>query len=502
MSFLATSTDGLQSRLTATERRLTDLREQRTPLVEKASALGAQHPLGGQRVVATVSGQGAARLALSYEVTGARWFPTYDIQLTPSRNQVAIAFVGLVAQDTGEDWTGTQLTLSTAIPAESSKFPRLTAWRIGSSERFVPSPQPEPTTVAPPPPPSPPTPRAFDEVQRLRGLLANAAAGIGREPAGQPKAEEAANRRESTKQRSSRSNPFGAADANMVEASPAVVTGEDDADTMMALPQMVKSRHASMDASEEESTEMLASKESSSRAIRPAPRIPVNIAPPPAYRYPRLAANLPAALAAGHDLTFPSAARETIASGKGARRVALFSQTWPVSVERLIFPALAKEAFLVAAFKNPSKQAMPGGRANLFVGDDSAGVADLKFVAPGEMFTLPLGIDQAIKPIRNVTQTTSETGLISKDEVTEYTTVIEFANPHSSPLAVRVKDQIPVSADKDRAEVRLLGSTPAAQLTAENGALEWQMTVPAGATVKLRFVYSIKRPKGARLVQQ
>jgi uncharacterized protein (TIGR02231 family) len=207
-------------------------------------------------------------------------------------------------------------------------------------------------------------------------------------------------------------------------------------------------------------------------------------------------------LAAGHDLTFPSAARETIASGKGARRVALFSQTWPVSVERLIFPALAKEAFLVAAFKNPSKQAMPGGRANLFVGDDSAGVADLKFVAPGEMFTLPLGIDQAIKPIRNVTQTTTETGLISKDEVTEYTTVIEFANPYSSPLAARVKDQIPVTADKDRAEVRLLGSTPAAQLTAENGALEWQMTVPAGATVKLRFVYSIKRPKGARLVQQ
>jgi uncharacterized protein (TIGR02231 family) len=182
--------------------------------------------------------------------------------------------------------------------------------------------------------------------------------------------------------------------------------------------------------------------------------------------------------------------------------VALFSQTWPVSVERLIFPALAKEAFLVAEIRNPSKQALPGGRANLFVGDDPAGVADLKFVAPGETFTLPLGVDQAIKPIRNVTQSTVETGFISKDEITEYTTVIELANPYSSPLAVRVKDQIPVTADKDRAEIKLVGTDPAAKLIAEDGSLEWRMTVAPGATVRLKFVYSIKRPKGARLVQQ
>jgi uncharacterized protein (TIGR02231 family) len=245
--------------------------------------------------------------------------------------------------------------------------------------------------------------------------------------------------------------------------------------------------------------------ESLSRASRVSsvsrPVKAVNIGPPPAYRYPQFAANLPAALAAGHDMAFVSAARESIASGKDARRVALFSQTWPVSVERLLFPALAKEAFLVAELKNPSQQPLPGGRAHLFVGDDPAGEADVKFVALGEKLTLPLGIDQAMKPIRNVTQTTIETGLISKDEVTEYTTVIELANPHASPVAVRVQDQIPVTANKDRAEIKFLGSDPAAQLTPENGKLEWRMTVAAGATSKLKFVYSIKRPKGARLVQ-
>lgn len=517
MSFLTTSTLGLQSRLAATEQRLADLREQRLPLAEKASALGVQHPLGGHRVVATVSGKGTARLALSYEVTGARWYPTYDIQLTPSRNQVAITFVGLVDQETGEDWTGTQLTLSTAIPAQSSELPKLSAWRIGTSERFVPSPRPEPTAVPPPPPPSPPAPPARDEIQRLRGLLANAAAGIKQEPAGKPEGVAAAKAptriyRELTTQSQSLSRKSQLSDTYKAQPAPAATAEEGYSDSMLAVrdqaaisPASGINRRWRREESEEGGGEELALTESSvrsHRSVRTPPRMPVNIAPPPAYHYPHLAANLPATLAAGHDMAFPSAARETIASGKGARRVALFSQTWPVAVERLIFPALAKEAFLVAAIKNPSKLALPGGRANLFVGDDPAGVAELKFVAPGEMFTLPLGIDQAIKPIRNVTQSTVETGLISKDEVTEYTTVIEFANPYASPLAARVKDQIPVTADKDRAEIKLLSAEPAAKLTAEDGALEWRMTVAPGATVKLRFVYSIKRPKGARLVQQ
>jgi hypothetical protein len=487
MTFLASSTEGLQARLTSAERRLSDLREQRGPLAEKARALGALHPLGGQRVVATVSGKGAFRLALSYEVMGARWYPIYDIQLTPSPSQVTIAFAGLVDQETGEDWTTAQLTLSTSIPAQSSKFPKLTAWRIGTSERFVPSPQPEPALVSPPPPSSPPPPDMHNEVQRVRGLLAAAATRIKAEEADQPmgadKAKDVASgrgRRAGSRHILQKLSDF-----------------DGDSSVDMSAPSQLASDEI---AGSKESQSQLASASTMRKQVRRV--VAVNMAAPPAYHSPRLAANLPAALAAGYDMAFPSAARETVASGKGARRVALFSQTWPAAAERLIFPALAKEAFLVAMIKNPSKQALPGGRANLFVGDDPAGVADLKFVAPGEMFTLPLGIDPAIKPIRNVTQSTVETGLISKDEVTAYTTVIELANPHASPLVARVQDQIPVTADKDRAEVKLLGSDPAAKLDPENGALEWRLTVAPGATVKLKFVYSIKRPKGARMVQR
>jgi len=145
----------------------------------------------------------------------------------------------------------------------------------------------------------------------------------------------------------------------------------------------------------------------------------------------------------------------------GARRVALFGRAFPVSVERRVFPDLQKEsAFLVAEVKNPTGQPLPGGQAKLFVGADPAGVARLKTIAAGETFTLPLGLDRSIKPIRNVRVVTSESGILSKDETSEYTVTIEVANPGRQPIRLRVVDQIPVTDDKDL-QVKLVRTSPA-----------------------------------------
>src|SRR6185295_14814108 len=103
--------------------------------------------------------------------------------------------------------------------------------------------------------------------------------------------------------------------------------------------------------------------EEASRAAEPKPVAmgPSGMAlgPPPGYRPPVYEAELPASAAGGYDLFYKSARAESVGSGKGARRVALFSQNWPVLVERKIYPALVPEAFLVAEIKNPSGQPLP-----------------------------------------------------------------------------------------------------------------------------------------------
>lgn len=479
MSFLASTAEALQGRVATSQRQEQELRAKREPLAERAQKLGAQHATGGLRVLATLSGKGTAKLALTYEVLDARWFPNYDIQLDPARGQVQIAFAGLVDQSTGEDWEATALTLSTAVPAEARQLPKLTAWRIGSQERFVPTPRPASESPPPPPRSSPPPLPAPDEAGNLRRRLQEVAATLPR-PVVPARAT---------------SEPKGELVNDIRQVKRDVEVQEE----MAPLPAPPVAQAASaypkqtVYSLEEEVPEYLSKKRVRSTSI--------NMAGPRSYHRPVFAANLPAMAAGGYDLAYPSAARESVSSGGGARRVALFTLNWPVSVERLIYPALAKEAFLVADIKNPSRDPLPGGRANLFVGDDPAGVADLKFVAPGESFFLPLGVDQAIAPIRNVSQSTEEKGIISKDEITQYTTTIEVTNPYATTLAARVRDQIPVTANKDRAEIKLIASEPTAELNPVTGALEWRLQIAPGATNRLKFVYSIKRPKGARLVQ-
>ncbi|MGQ0506505.1 MAG: DUF4139 domain-containing protein, partial [Myxococcaceae bacterium] len=224
------------------------------------------------------------------------------------------------------------------------------------------------------------------------------------------------------------------------------------------------------------------------------------LSPPRGYVPPKLAADLPASLAQGHDLRFEALRKESVKSGGGARRVALLTESWPVSVERKLYPALAKDAFLVAQIKSPSSRVLPGGKAELFVGADPSGSAQLELIAPGEPFTLPLGLDRALQPVRNVKQVTAEKGFIGKDEITEYEVTIDVANPYATAIPVRIFDQWPVAGGSD-VEVKLIKSEPLAVQSADKGQLEWQLSLAPRAKHTVKFTYSIRRPKGWRMSQ-
>ena len=239
---------------------------------------------------------------------------------------------------------------------------------------------------------------------------------------------------------------------------------------------------------------------SSSSDLREAVLTSVGLAPPAGWVRPQLDARLPAARAGGHDLAFRAARPETVRTGGGVRQVPLFSESWPVKVERELYPALAQDAFLVAELKSPSRQVLPGGEAQLYVGADPAGTAQLKVVAPGEPFTLPLGLDRAVRPVRNVQLVTAERGFIGKDEETQYVTTIEVANPYPFALPVRIHDQWPLSRSED-VEVRLVRTEPWAEQDEVKGALTWRLTVPPSGKTTVSFRYTVRHPKGWRLLQ-
>jgi hypothetical protein len=487
VTFAADQLGRAQTRARELHLKQQDLEDKRAELVKKAQLLGGAQRRTGLRVVASVRGSGQARFAVTYMALRARWYPSYDVQLQPDTGKVQVSFAGLVSQETGEDWSDAALTLSTAVPSQSAEFPRLLTWKIGAKERFIPTPSPASEQVQPPPPLPPLIPVAREE-DALRGKLAQAGALPPPEPE-KPKVGVYEPRKQA-KQRPARefdesgakTRAFGGAPAS---APPPVAAAAPDYDR----------------AYKSEEVSVLASAPGSMRSSGPSYRTTgFSLAPPPGYQRPAFAGDLPAAAAGGYDLSWPSLQKETVQSGKGSRRVALFTQTWPVTTERKLYPALFAESFLTAELKNPAAWPLPAGLAHLYVGADPAGTAQLKLASPGETFTLPLGIDRALKPVRNVKVVDAEHGIISKDDVSEYTVSIQLANPYRAPVAVRIYDQIPVTSDKE-VEVKLVETKPQANVDSVRGHLEWRLTLAAGQKTELSYRYTLKRPKGWKMNQ-
>lgn len=65
---------------------------------------------------------------------------------------------------------------------------------------------------------------------------------------------------------------------------------------------------------------------------------------------------------------------------------------------------------------------------------------------------------------------------------------------------MRLFDQVPLVGDKN-VEIKLVSSEPPATSDRNTGALEWRLTVPPGGKIETRFIYTLRRPKGARLYQ-
>jgi hypothetical protein len=519
VQFQAAQLETAQKKVRDSELALRAADRKREKLVDRANKLGNPETRSGWRVTAVLAGGGQATVALTYLVRAARWTPTWDVQLDPDRNLVTMSLAGLVSQESGEDWSDAQLTLSTAIPSSAVKAPKLLTWKIGTTERFIPTPTPVQEYVRTVPSPGAP-PRVRAEDALVREWLARLASNQGpsgratgsandrRNPAEQRKREEFRRVEKELSARMEVDTPALAPPPppKMVPQSGALVTETttidfDGIDIEGDLVRPEAEELSPRDAARSAPAPQAAPSQPRSDKGRQAGGF--SLAPPPGYRAPVFAANSPVTLAGGYDLSFAARQKETIPSAGGARRVALWSQQWPVTVERRVYPALAKEAYLSADLKNPSQQVLPGGPATLSVGADPAGTASLKLVSPGEQVTLPLGLDRAIKPVRNVQVIDATEGVVSKDDVSTYAVTIELVNPYRTAVALRVFDQWPLPQPNQKdLEVKLLDSRPGAIQDAATGKLEWRLTLKPNEKQTLSFNYQVKRPRGWRLYQQ
>ncbi|GDY36700.1 DUF4139 domain-containing protein [Acidovorax sp. NB1] len=90
------------------------------PLVAERDRVASQRA----RVVSVsinLAAEREAELRLSYQVRGPGWQPSYRATLDANKSTVLIERQALVAQNSGEDWAGVQLTLSTGQPGRATQ---------------------------------------------------------------------------------------------------------------------------------------------------------------------------------------------------------------------------------------------------------------------------------------------------------------------------------------------------------------------------------------------
>lgn len=132
LTFLGSNYKKYISAIGQHERQRTELDKQIKALRNQLQQIYTPHYQQTFNIIVAVepSGSGTFDLEVSYVVTRAHWTPLYDLRVNTSNNQINLNYLAEVNQNTGEDWTGVALTLSTAKPGMGTLPPKLEPWYV------------------------------------------------------------------------------------------------------------------------------------------------------------------------------------------------------------------------------------------------------------------------------------------------------------------------------------------------------------------------------------
>ncbi|MEG4326253.1 mucoidy inhibitor MuiA family protein [Microcoleus sp. herbarium5] len=132
LNFLGTNYLKYVSAIAQHERQQRELDKQIEALQQQLRQVHTPHSQQSFNIIVAIepSGSGNFELEVSYVVMRARWTPLYDLRVNTTNNQINLNYLAEVNQNTGEDWTGVALTLSTAKPGMGMLPPKLECWYV------------------------------------------------------------------------------------------------------------------------------------------------------------------------------------------------------------------------------------------------------------------------------------------------------------------------------------------------------------------------------------
>lgn len=122
-----------KNKQTALIKEIDDLRKEMSKLAMQAAEVDGK-PIGNSSdVIVKVSAKAATKgkFMLSYLVKNANWYPSYDIRAIDVASPIQLVYKANVSQNSGEDWKGVKLTLSSGNPSNNNEKPTLPTYSLG-----------------------------------------------------------------------------------------------------------------------------------------------------------------------------------------------------------------------------------------------------------------------------------------------------------------------------------------------------------------------------------
>jgi uncharacterized protein (TIGR02231 family) len=189
---------------------------------------------------------------------------------------------------------------------------------------------------------------------------------------------------------------------------------------------------------------------------------------------------------------FPAAGKQMIRTDGRPVRVPIGGVQLTAQPKIVAAPEVSLNAVRIADLTHTGPQPLLPGKVQLFSSGAFLGTTDVDFVAPGESFSLFMGMAEQIKVSRTLDKKASALNGTGKRKRIQASFIVTAENFSDKEVALQLSDRVPVSETDD---VRVLNVKIMPTAKPDNkGLFKWDVTLGPKQTKEFRLEYTLDYP--------
>jgi TonB-dependent SusC/RagA subfamily outer membrane receptor len=427
------------------QRLIKEYKKELEKLTNQLAALNSKSELPSGVITVMVNSKQAqsANIKLSYMVSGASWYPSYDIRFSSINKPLSITYKANISQNTGIDWKDVELKLSTAKTNISGQIPELSANYL-----------------------------QFYQPNILNGLRGESAGVM-------------------------ITSQDGAPDSNSPIHIRGIATITGGANPLYVVDGVEVGTSANfLNPNDVESVEIL--KDASATAIYGAKGANGVVLITTKKQSKKSKAPLTTTSKNETSVEFSIEGKQSVNSDNKLNTLVFKESEINATYEFQSIPKLSKNVYLIAKISDWQKADLSKGETNLYFENSFIGNSEINSQEFTDTLDISFGVDNNIIVERQKIKDFSETRFIGSNKKVTSAWKLSVRNNKGYPVKVKLYDQVPISSTNE-IQVEML-ELSGGNLNKETGKVEWNIVVKENETKQYILKYSVKYAKDKTVI--